>query len=394
MTTEKDAASLVAEINASMQEMQKANKEINSALKASVEATGADAKQAIKLANELAGKIAAHADSIVAVEQKLAERVTAGKAAPETLGSMVVKSDQFKAFASGQTNKMRIEANTITGQSGSPATNNDTLNPSQRLPNYVAGAFRALRVADVIPTGVTNSNIVEYTRELSFTNAAAETAEGAAKPESTLTFELVSAPVRTIAHFLKVSKQALEDAAQLQSYIDTRLRYGVDLRFESQVVNGAGTGQDISGITASGNYTAFTPATGDTALDSLSRAIGLIRAANYEANAILMNPSDWGAIERLKDTANAYIVGNPLNPYGASLWGKPVVVTNTVTAGKLLVGAFDVSHQIFNRSQTVVEMFEQDDTNVQKNLLTVRGEKRGMLATFVPAAVYYGNLTL
>jgi HK97 family phage major capsid protein len=394
MTTEKDPISLVSEIKASMEAMKQANVEINAALKASVESTGKDAKEAISAANELAKKISSHSAAIVEMEQKLADGVMKGKSDVKTLGQIAIQSDAFKQFAAGNSNKFRIEANTITGQSGSPATNNDTLNPAQRLPNYIGGAFRMLRVQDVLPSGVTNSNIVEYTRELSFTNNAAEAAEGATKAESTLTFELVSAPVRTIAHFLKVSKQALEDAAQLQSYIDTRLRYGVELKKETQIVNGAGTGQEISGLTASGNYTAFTPLTGHTALDSLSKAIELVRVQEYDATAILMNPTDWGAIERLKDSNNRYIVGNPLSPIMPVLWGKPVVVTNSVTSGKLLVGAFDISHQVFNRASTVVEMFEQDDTNVQKNLLTVRAEARCMLATFKPASVYYGNLTL
>jgi HK97 family phage major capsid protein len=129
---------------------------------------------------------------------------------------MVIKSEGFKQYAQGNSSKFRIEANTITGQTGtSPPTNSDTLVPAQRLPGIIPGAFRALRVADVIPQGTTTSNAVEYTRELAFTNAAVEVAEGDNKPQSSLTFELVSAPVRTIAHWLKVSKQVLDDAPAL-----------------------------------------------------------------------------------------------------------------------------------------------------------------------------------
>jgi len=386
---------LVNDIKASMDAFKTTNAEINAALKASVESTGKDAKDAITKADALAAKLAGQADAIVALEQKLAENVVKGKEDVKTLGQMVIKSDAFKRFTSGDSNKMRIEANTITGQTGSPAVNSDTLVPSQRLAGIYGGAFRTLRIADVIPNFVTNSNIVEYTKESTFTNGAAETAEGATKGEATLDFTLTSAPVRTIAHFLKVSKQVLEDAVALQSYIDNRLRYGVELKLDSQLIAGAGTGQQISGITASGNYTAFTPVTGDTALDSLSKAIQAVAVADYNATAILMNPADWGGIERLKDTTNQYIIGNPAGGVlSASLWGLPVVVSNSVTSGKLIVGAFDISHGLFRRSATVVEMFEQDDTNVQKNLVTVRAEARAALATFVPAAVQYGNLTV
>src|SRR5690606_25349230 len=143
-------------------------------------------------------------------------------------------SEGFKAFANGSSGnqKFRIEANTIIGQEGSPLENSDTLVAPHRLPGIIPGALRSLRVRDVLPSGVTSSNNIHYTRESAFTNDAAERNEGTQKPESALTFELVDAPVRTIAHFLKVSKQVLDDAPALQSYIDTRLRYGVELRFD------------------------------------------------------------------------------------------------------------------------------------------------------------------
>jgi hypothetical protein len=49
---------------------------------------------------------------------------------------------------------------------------------------------------------------------------------------------------------------------------------------------------------------------------------------------------------------------------------------------------------VYNRSGTVVEMFEQDGDNVQKNLITIRAEARLALAVETPAAALYGNITL
>jgi HK97 family phage major capsid protein len=168
----------------------------------------------------------------------------------------------------------------------------------------------------------------------------------------------------------------------------------VELRIDSQLVAGNGTAPNISGMTDSGNYTAFTPETGDTALDSLNRAKYLVEAADYAANAIIMNPADWGDIERLKGNDDHYIVGNPHSAIGPVLWGLPVVVTNSMTENKLLVGAFNIAYQVFNRQGVVVEIFAQDDTNVQKNLLTIRAEARLALATYRPTSVRFGNLTV
>jgi len=246
----------------------------------------------------------------------------------------------------------------------------------------------------MVAHGTTTSNAIEFTRELAYTNDAAEVAEGAQKPESDLTFELVSTPVRTIAHFIKVSKQVLDDAPALAAYIDTRLRHGTEQRYDAQLLNGDGVGQNISGMTDTGNYTAFTPLTGETALDSINRAIYEVIAADYSATGIILNPADWGAIERLKDTTNSYIIGNPQGYVGPVLWGLPVTVTNAMTAGKFLVAAFDIAYMAWDRQGTVVEMFEQDDVNVQKNLVTIRSEKRGALASYRPVSASYGSLTL
>ena len=359
-------------------------------------------KAAVDRADAAAKQVQVCADKLVALEQKLTGAILSGKEAPKSFAQILVEDPAYKAFASGQTNKCRIvlskgftaQNNTITGQSGSPAANSDTLVPADRRPGIIPGAFRALRVRDLISRGNTISNAVEFTRELLFTNNAAETAEGVTKPESVLTFELYSKAVVTIAHWLKVSKQIINDAPALVAYIENRLRYGVDLREETQIVAGNGVGQNLTGMTVSPNFTAFTPTTGDTAIDSLNRAIRALDAADYPANGVIMNPATWGAIERLKDDNKNYMVGSPFGAIVPTIWGKPIALTSSMTANKLLVAAFDIAFMYLTREETVVEMFDQDDTNVQQNLITIRAEKRGVLGGLRPASVRYGNLTV
>lgn len=356
--------------------------------------TGAESKAAVAKAEAAVEEIKSLATRVLEIEQKTADAVKRGVEAPKTLGQMFIETDSFKNFAAGLSTKSRVELkNTITGQGGSPVENVNTIVDAQRLPGIVPGAFRTLRIRDVLPAGQTISNMVEYTRELAFTNAAAETAEGASKPEASLTFELASAPVRTVAHWLKLSKQVMDDAPALASYVDTRLRYGVELRIDQQLLNGNGTGQNIGGMTKAGNFTAYTPVTGDNAIDSINRAKAQVLAADYAPTAIVLNPVDWGIIERTK-VDNNYVFGAPNSAVGPVLWGLPVVVTNTMTQGKFMVGAMDIAYQVWNRAGTVVEMSEADDTNFQKNLVTVRAEARLALAVYRAASVRYGNLTV
>ena len=44
------------------------------------------------------------------------------------------------------------------------------------------------------------------------------------------------------------TKQILDDVPQLRSYIDGRLRYGLEYVEEGQLLNGGGTGTDLNGI--------------------------------------------------------------------------------------------------------------------------------------------------
>jgi HK97 family phage major capsid protein len=378
----------------------------NEAIKAMVQEQMKGSKEglaaAVAKADEAVKQVQVCADRIVALEQKLTGAILAGKEAPKSFAQILVEDSAYKAFASGQTNKCRITLkngfgarnNTITGQSGSPAANDDTLVSADRRPGIIPGAFRTLRVLDLIARGNTISNAVEFTRELLFTNSAAETAEGVSKPESTLTFELYTKPVVTIAHWLKVSRQIMNDAPALVAYIQNRLRYGVELREETQIVAGNGVGQNLTGMTVSPNFTAFTPTSGDTAIDSINRAIRALDNADYPANGIILNPATWGSIERLKDENKNYLVGSPFGAIVPTLWGKPIALTPSMTADKLLVAAFDIAFMYLTRQETEVEMSESDDTNFQQNLVTIRAEKRGVLGGLRPASVRYGSLTL
>jgi len=359
-----------------------------------------------KVSTELTGKVDSLSQKHAEAEAKLDDLIQ--KAAGgfqksmdknETLGSIFVKSDGFQNFKTGSTDKVRVEMkNTIIGSSGSPADPSDVIvNPDRRL-GIVPGAFRQLGVLDVIPLGSTGSNQVYYTQEDSYTNSAAETTEGAAKPESDLSFKLIEEPVRTVAHYLKLSNQVLSDAPALEGYVNRRLTHGLRNRLEFQALRGNGASPNVAGLSASGRHTAFSPVTGDSALDSLNRAKYAVTGADFMATHIFINPADWGAIERSKVSGGGYVLGdggaityinNGLNPL---VWGLTVVPSNNVEAGKFYV--LDVNAiELMVRQDVTVEMgfVDKDFTN---NLVTLRAEMRAAMAVYQPTAVRYGDLGL
>jgi HK97 family phage major capsid protein len=317
-----------------------------------------------------------------------------------------VQSENVKSFFDRQVKQAQTQfdvgalltKNTILGESGSPQNPDDTLVQGQRI-GTVSGAYRTLELLDFLTVVNTNSNRIEYTRESAFSNDAAETSEGGQKPESDLTFELVEENVRTIAHFLKVSRQAWDDSPWLQTYLFDRLTHAVRARLQSQLIGGNGTSPNIAGITSSGRHTAFSPETGETALDSLNRCKYAIEAADYNADFVLMNPATWGSIERQRRASgdDAFTLGEGgaasfvAAGMAPTVWSVPVITTNDVASGKFIMGSRDAMRLVV-RQEAEFRAFEEDSDNVQKNLITLRAELRAALAVLVPTAVRYGDL--
>lgn len=331
------------------------------------------------------------ADRLIQVEQKAQAAGTAAEAG-ESWGAQLVKSDKLASFQRGETGKCRIEVkNTIVGS--------DVTVAPDRKPGIVPGAFQLLTLEQFLPSLSTSSNAIEFTRELAFTNNAAETAEAAQKPESAITFELVNMPVSTVAHWIKISKQLAADNAALAAYVNIRMRYGVDRKVETQLISGNGTAPNISGIFDAGNFTQHGYA--DAALGTTLKKLVLIRkimadswAAGYPSDAILLNPVDWAQIEiDLLTTAG----GQTLLRYDEAgqprLWGLPVIQSVGMTVDTVAVGAFGQAYTVYNRSGVIVELSDSDSDNFTKNLVTIRAERRLALATEVPAAVRAGDLT-
>src|SRR5829696_5645664 len=102
----------------------------------------------------------------------------------------------------------------------------------QVIPGIVDKLFEPLGVADVFPSGQTTTSNLRYIVEGTATNAAAGVAEGGTKPASDLAMSTVDEPVKKIATVLTVSDELLEDAATVQTYLNSRLALFVRLEEE------------------------------------------------------------------------------------------------------------------------------------------------------------------
>ena len=330
------------------------------------------------------------------LEQKLASRRGGGGSErAKSIGQQVVESEKLKAFsANGAKGALTIGVKqAITSADGSAGD----LIWSDRETDIVGLPRRQMTIRQLLMQNTTVSSSVEYAKQITRTNAAGMVSEGAQKPESNYVWDRADAMVRTIAHWVHVSRQAMDDAAQLQGEIDGELRYGLDLKEEEQILKGDGTGQNLSGlVTEATAYSAAFSVSGETMIDTLRLALLQASLAEYPADGIVLHPTDWARIELTKDGENRYIFANVVQLAGPQLWGQPVVSTQTMDADEFLVGAFRTAATIYDRMDAEVLISSEDRDNFIKNMLTVRAEKRLALAVKRPAALItgdFGNIT-
>ncbi|HEV7416438.1 MAG TPA: phage major capsid protein [Tianweitania sediminis] len=394
MSEQKTAAELAAEVKRDFETKHDKVKEI-------AEKALAEAEKGLPLATtakELADTAITGMNEAKArldeMEQKMSRRGEQGDQ-PMTAGERFVQDEAFKNFAGQLRPKGRllVEVKDITSLTTDAAGSAGALIQSDRRGLQVELPQRRLTVRSLLLPGTTASNSIEYEQEKLFTNSAAPVAEGALKPQSELQFEDKTATVRTIAHWMRTSVQILADVPGLRSIIDQRLRYGLALAEENQLLNGSGTGQNLLGlVTAATAYAAPGSLTATTQVDIIRLMILQAALAEYPPNGIVMNPIDWASIEMAKDSQGRYLIGNPQGTISPTLWSLPVVATQAMGVDKALVGAFNLAAQIFDRQDATIDVSTEDQDNFVKNKVTIRAEERLAMAIYRPQSIIYGDL--
>ncbi|MCC5871529.1 MAG: phage major capsid protein [Gammaproteobacteria bacterium] len=319
----------------------------------------------------------------------------------KSLGEAAIEADQIQDLLAGNTRNAKvtlkgINLKGVSGDVGSPPAPGGTMSPATRMPGIIPGAQRQLRLRELLQTVPIDSNqFAALVEDMVTSGAASQASEGAEKGSTSFDFRLDTLPVRTIAHTVAASDQVLADQPALRSFLDARMSHFL-LREEERQILSEGTGADLRGFRHAQGHTAFTPATGDQALDSIRRAKGAIEGADYMPNAVVLNSADWTAIELLKDTYGRYLLGaaNFVNEgMTRRVWDLDVIVSNTLPAGKLLVADFMAAATYGLRSDVTVDIGWVND-QFKKNEITIRAEMRSSLIIHTPAAVRFGDLDL
>ena len=362
-------------------------------LGAATEETKANADKALTTMNEVSARV-------TEIEQKMARRQQQEPTENKSIGQMVIENDVVKQLMEQKNGQARVTIELKAIMTGPPLYGSTgSVANSMIAPTRVDAVLvptRPFFVRDLITPGTTNSNAIEYPVETDnpINTQASVVSEGMRKPESSnISFDLRSTPVRTIAHFMKASRQILDDAPMLSSLIDGRLRFGLQYVEEQELLYGDGTGQHLKGIIpqATPYAPAFAPSN-PTPIDALRLAALQATLALYPATGYVLHPTDWARIELTKDSQGRYIVGDPQSQMVKRLWTLPVIDSQAMQVGKFLTGAFRLGAQIFDRMTMEILISTENEDDFVKNMITIRGEERLALAVYRPAAFTYGTL--
>ena len=395
-----------------------------------------DVKNRLKRANgDAAVKNAISDLGGVGVNEKSERRSPAGLIVPgrgESVGSAYVKSNEFQELigsAPGGTFQKNHRVN-------SRPTGFESLLPQRKglvtgASDTSAGAFlrgddlglkvglepfeRPLKLRDLVTSGTTTSDSIEYARVTSITNNAAPVNEatssapdaaagdngvggaGGWKPESSIATARVQTPVRTIAHWIPITKRALSDAAQMVTLIDSFLEYGLEEEVEDQMIAGDGTGENLEGLA---NVSGVQLQDYDTNLLVTTRKARTLIKLNGRAqpNGYVINPADLEEIELLREDSGAgpgtgqFFFGGPAASGGApTLWGLPVVESEAVPAGTAYVGDWRKS-VLWDRQQSAITTTDSHESFFIRNLVAVLAELRVAFGVLQPSA--FARITL
>ena len=139
--------------------------------------------------------------------------------------------------------------------------------------------------------------------------------EGSAISDSDFTFGSSTLTAFKLASLHFVSLELLEDANNLESFIESSLAEQFALGMDNQVLNGTGSSAPTGILNTSGiNSVAVSGALAN--YDKFSDGVGEIRKDNfYNPLGMVIHPRDVAALDKLKDTTNQPLV--PPQSYSA-----------------------------------------------------------------------------
>lgn len=339
----------------------------------------------------------------IAVEEKSADRRESKSLSDQVLDDAEFKQWREQVTRGGAPTRANFGHSPNVGVktliTGVSATSAGALVVNQNLGLQDIGLYqRPLTIVDLLTTGTTTSDTVDFVREGTPTNNAAPVAEATAtsngsgaKPESAMVLSLETTGVKTIAHWIPASRQALADAGQLRMLIDRFLTYGLNEELEDQIITGSGVGANLTGILNTSGIQAQAYST--DILETARKGRTKVRIGGRTApTAYGMHPNDWEDFDLLQDNEARYFFGGPSVLGNPRLWGLPVVESEAFTEGQAVVADWRYA-ALWMRMGAQIMVSDQHSDFFVRNLIAILAELRAALGIIRPQAFVTLDLT-
>jgi HK97 family phage major capsid protein len=325
-----------------------------------------------------------------------------GETLDEKIKSLVT-GDEWKAMAKAAKNSSASQSFEIEKAANDLLTSDWTADtgavglPQMQIPGVTKHPWKATPIfASVGKRTVGMGHEVSYTEELSRSDAAALKAEGSQYAQSGATWITKVLSFYDIGHYVKVTRESLEDAEYIRQEINDLLQMGLLAKLESLLYSGSGS-STIKGVYTSAKT--FNRSQGVTAIANPSMRDVLMAAklqvakgvnaiagdsnadsnkTGYMANLALLGKSSAYNIVTEKDD-----IGRPLvdsidtwRPGGMSV-AESEYVTETEAQKDFVVGAFNKAMLYLKRNLTIETGYDGNDFTY--GMTTLRASIRGNL---------------
>ena len=268
------------------------------------------------------------------------------------------------------------------------------------VPQFKYDPSRSIHIRSLIPNGSTDAQTIRFPKESGYADNAAATAQGYTLGQSDFDITATSVNLEKIGTYMRITEEMLNDTPQLSSYLSARVPGKVLSVEDTEILNGDGSSPNLDGLFTDG--AAFVTGSGGAfyqsiesanQYDVLVAALNQLALSNYQADTILLNPTDLHKIVLLKSTANEYLRQQIYTGVQPTIMGIPVTVNTAVTAGKFLVGNLAQATQLWIRENLAVSFSREDSTNFRDGFITVKAQERVALTNYQPNAIVQGTFS-
>ena len=281
-----------------------------------------------------------------------------------------------------------------------------------RSDRVVAAPWRRLSIFDVIPEIQQDQPGVEYLSEDSPTTpestylegapgapADMGIAEGAAYPDTAISYVEVSRVMVKQGANIQVTEESLENDNVMRGRVDGKMLGNLRRYMEWNIFNGTATGlsstdrQNLVGLRNSTDINVL-DGTGKDLYNAVNEAIDMVDLnGNADVSAILLHRKQWSKWKGSQTNTGAFIHGDPSQPVTMAIDGIPVVITNVLPEGEVFVGAWASETALYYMRNAEVKMIQAQRSPSGGGITTPTGvvniftDVRYLLGVFQPKGI-------